>query len=55
MPERAVTRVMGWSSSAMAGRYQHVVDEVRTDVADRVGGLVWEAPQSEEGGPETAD
>ncbi|WDZ90957.1 hypothetical protein [Nocardiopsis sp. HUAS JQ3] len=31
-------------------RYQHVVDEVRTDVADRVGGLIWEAPQSEEGG-----
>jgi integrase len=41
VPERTVMSVMGWSSTAMAARYQHVVDEVRQDVADQVGGLLW--------------
>ncbi|WP_198662347.1 tyrosine-type recombinase/integrase [Nocardiopsis sp. TNDT3] len=55
VPERAVMGIMGWSSSAMAKRYQHVVDEVRADAADRVGGLIWEAPREEEGGPAAAN
>lgn len=46
--ERAAMGIMGWSSSSMAKRYQHVVDEVRTDIADRIGGLIWEAPQGED-------
>jgi hypothetical protein len=33
--------VMGWSSTAMAARYQHVTDPIRRDVADRIGGLLW--------------
>ncbi len=30
----------------MAARYQHVVDEVRHGVADRMGGLLWAPPLS---------
>jgi len=40
--ERAVMEVMGWSSSAMARRYQHVTGQVRRDIAQRVGGLLWD-------------
>lgn len=38
--ERTVMAVMGWSSTAMAARYQHVVAAVRRDVAVQVGGLL---------------
>jgi hypothetical protein len=34
--------IMGWSSAAMATRYQHVLDCIRKDVARQVGGLLWE-------------
>lgn len=40
--ERAVMGLMGWSTTAMAARYQHMVDTVRTDVARQVDGLIWE-------------
>jgi integrase len=43
VPERAVMGVMGWSTTAMAARYQHVTDTIRQDIADRVGGLIWTA------------
>jgi len=43
VPERTVMSVMGWSSTSMAARYQHVTDPIRRDVADRVGGLLWSA------------
>jgi hypothetical protein len=33
--------VMGWSSTGMAARYQHVTDPIRRDIAKRVGGLIW--------------
>ena len=46
VPERTVMSVMGWSSTAMAARYQHVVDEVRRGVANQVGGLLWAPPLS---------
>ena len=39
--ERAVMGLMGWSTTAMAARYQHMVDSVRSDVARRVDGLIW--------------
>lgn len=52
VPERTVMSVMGWSSTAMAARYQHVVDEVRRGVADQVGGLLWAPPLT---GPPTTD
>src|SRR5512133_2791460 len=35
VPERTVMSLMGWSSTAMAARYQHVTDPIRRDVADR--------------------
>jgi integrase len=42
--ERTVMAVMGWSSTAMAARYPHVVAAVRRGVADHVGGLLWTPP-----------
>lgn len=50
VPERTVMSIMGWSSTAMAARYQHVTDPIRRDVARRVGDLLW-APE----GPETPE
>lgn len=41
VPERTVMDVMGWSSTAMAARYQHVTDPIRREVATRVGVLLW--------------
>lgn len=34
--------LMGWSTTAMAARYQHITDHVRRDIAKRIGGLIWE-------------
>ncbi|AXO34299.1 integrase [Micromonospora sp. B006] len=42
--KRAVMGIMGWSSSAMAARYQHLAAQLRPDIAQRVGGLLWETP-----------
>lgn len=39
--ERAVMGLMGWSTTAMAARYQHMVDSVRRDVARQVDLLIW--------------
>ncbi|MEU9132815.1 tyrosine-type recombinase/integrase [Kitasatospora sp. NPDC048540] len=47
--ERAVMGVMGWSSTAMAARYQHMIDPIRKDIAKRVGGLLWQVPDAAEG------
>jgi integrase len=41
VPERTVMDIMGWSSTSMAARYQHVTDPIRREVATRVGGLLW--------------
>jgi integrase len=41
IPERTVMSVMGWSNTAMAARYQHIIAAIRTDVATQVGGLLW--------------
>ncbi|MDP9798753.1 integrase [Catenuloplanes nepalensis] len=38
---RAVMGIMGWSNAAMQVRYQHLTDQVRRDIADRLGGLLW--------------
>src|SRR6266545_1038989 len=40
--ERAVMGIMGWSSTSMAKRYQHITDPILKDVAKRVGGLIWQ-------------
>jgi integrase len=53
VPERAVMGLMGWSTTAMAARYQHMVDAVRTDIARQVDGLIWkpetDRPDDEDG------
>lgn len=41
IPERAAMDVMGWSNSGMAKRYQHPSNELRKDIANRVGGFLW--------------
>jgi integrase len=46
VPERTVMGVMGWSSTSMAARYQHVTDPIRHEVASRVGGLLWSRPET---------
>jgi integrase len=45
VPGHTVMSVMGWSSTSMAARYQHVTDPIRRDVANRIGGLLWADPQ----------
>lgn len=47
VPQRAVMDLMGWANSDMAKRYQHLTDEVRADIAERVGGLIWDEGPSE--------
>jgi integrase len=42
--------VMGWSNPAMAQRYAHVVDPIRRDVAERLGGLLWDPAEPPPGG-----
>lgn len=49
--------LMGWSTTAMAARYQHMVDTVRTNVAEQVDHLIWETDPrglAEGGGGEEA-
>jgi integrase len=45
VPERTVMSIMGWSSTSMAARYQHVTDPIRREVASRVGGLLFGDPR----------
>ena len=49
VPERTVMGIMGWSSTAMAARYQHVTDPIRRTVADQVGGLLWANQEGSDG------
>ncbi len=35
-------QIMGWPSTAMAARYQHVTGGILADVAQRLGGLIRE-------------
>ncbi|MEV6018606.1 site-specific integrase [Streptomyces sp. NPDC051997] len=48
--ERAVMGLMGWSSTAMAARYQHMVDTVRSGVAQQVDTLIWEKGNTDDHG-----
>lgn len=49
VPERAVMDLMGWSSSSMVKRYQHITAQIRMDIAVRLGGLLWEEPKIKKG------
>jgi integrase len=42
-PERTVMSLMGWSTTDMAKRYQHVTDQIRAEVASQVDSLIWAA------------
>ncbi|MBL0706622.1 site-specific integrase [Sinomonas cellulolyticus] len=35
--QRVVMDIMGWSQTSMVQRYQHVVDELKTEAGARVG------------------
>ncbi|WP_246148058.1 tyrosine-type recombinase/integrase [Nonomuraea turkmeniaca] len=54
-PERTVMAIMGWSSSGMARRYQHVTDGIRNTVARQVDGLLWEPGEEGEEPSEEAN
>jgi integrase len=51
---RAMQAQMGWSNPAMAARYAHMVDPVRTEIADRLGVLLWPDDESGEAGTHNA-
>lgn len=50
VPTPTAMALMGWSSAAMAKRYQHLVDSIRHDVARQVGGLLWASDGTPPGG-----
>ncbi|MFJ6139279.1 tyrosine-type recombinase/integrase [Kitasatospora sp. NPDC092286] len=50
VPERIVMEIMGWSSTAMTHRYQHVTARIRRDVAMQIGGLIWEVAKDSDDG-----
>jgi integrase len=35
--------ILGWSTTAMASRYTHLVTPIHKDVAGRLDGLLWAA------------
>jgi integrase len=47
VPQGGAMDVMGWSNSGMAKRYQHPTNELRKDIADRVGGFLWGSGSAE--------
>lgn len=55
IPDRAVMGLMGWASTSMAARYQHITDPVRQDVAKRLDGLIWSPPEPVEEQDDTRD
>ncbi|TLP74451.1 tyrosine-type recombinase/integrase [Nesterenkonia sphaerica] len=53
---RVVMDLMGWSQRAMLDRYQHVLDDMKRDVAAQVGNALWAHPKSpEDPNPEPGD
>lgn len=44
-------RIMGWSNPSMASRYQHLADEVLSEIAGQVGGLLWTESPSDKDDP----
>lgn len=45
---RIVMEMMGWSSAVMLKRYQHVLDVMKTDAANKVAGALWAPPAEPE-------
>ncbi|WP_417220937.1 tyrosine-type recombinase/integrase [Arthrobacter sp.] len=51
---RVVMDILGWSQASMLTRYQHVLDEMKQDVAAQVGADLWAAgpaPAPDQGVP----
>jgi len=46
---RATMAIMGWTDPAMIQRYQHMVAPLRAEVAQRLGGLLWDKDPIERG------
>ncbi len=44
--ERTVMGVRYWSHTAMVAQYQHLTTTIRQDVAQRIGGLLWEPAEN---------
>ena len=42
--ERTIMSVLGWSTTAMVGRYAHVIAPIHEDLATRLDGLLWSGP-----------
>jgi hypothetical protein len=47
--ERVVMAMMGWSSTSMRKRYQHITEQLRRDVADQLNGYFWKSAGPAEG------
>jgi hypothetical protein len=45
--------IMGWSSSSMAKRYQHVTDPLLAETAQKVDGLLWGAAEAQPASAQT--
>ncbi|WP_344641206.1 tyrosine-type recombinase/integrase [Kitasatospora cystarginea] len=41
VPERIVMAIMGWSSTSMAQRYQHITEPMLNDVGKKIGAALW--------------
>lgn len=48
VPTPTAMAIMGWSSASMAKRYQHMSDAIRSDVAERVAGLLWDPAEDQD-------
>lgn len=55
VPTPTAMALMGWSSAAMAKRYQHLIDVIRRDVAKQVGGLLWDTGDTQPGERDDSD
>jgi integrase len=55
VPTPTAMAIMGWSSAAMAKRYQHILDSIRRDVASQVGGLLWDSKAAQADRDERGD
>ncbi len=52
IPARVVMDMMGWSQMGMLTRYQHVLDEVKDSVSERVAGALWGEENHPEADPD---
>jgi integrase len=50
VPTPTAMALMGWSTAEMAKRYQHMLDSIRRDVANQVGGLLWDTKSGQDDG-----